>query len=174
MHEFAEWESFYVIVGSGAAALIGLQFVVMTLVAERPLKGSQEASGAFASPTIVHFSAVLLLSALLRAPWRTVTAAAIASGLLGLCGVVYVAIVIRRVRAQAAYKPEFEDWLCHVILPLVSYIILAITPFFEKSRPHEALFVIGAAALILLFASIHNAWDAVAYNVFVTRQRDRD
>jgi hypothetical protein len=34
--EFAEWDSFYVIVGSAAGALIGLQFVVLTLIAERP------------------------------------------------------------------------------------------------------------------------------------------
>src|SRR6058998_2956583 len=36
MSEFAEWDSFYVIVGSAAGALIGLQFVVLTLIAERP------------------------------------------------------------------------------------------------------------------------------------------
>jgi len=30
MRELAEWDSFYVIVGSAAGALIGLQFVVMT------------------------------------------------------------------------------------------------------------------------------------------------
>jgi hypothetical protein len=33
MSEFAEWESFYVIVGGAAAALISLQFVVLTLIA---------------------------------------------------------------------------------------------------------------------------------------------
>ena len=32
MTEFAEWESFYLIVGGAAGALIGLQFVVMTLI----------------------------------------------------------------------------------------------------------------------------------------------
>jgi hypothetical protein len=57
-----------VIVGSAAGALIGLQFVVMTLIAERlPLRAA-EASAAFATPTIVHFGAALLLSALMRAP----------------------------------------------------------------------------------------------------------
>jgi hypothetical protein len=30
------WGNFYVIVGSAAGALIGLQFVVMTLIADRP------------------------------------------------------------------------------------------------------------------------------------------
>jgi hypothetical protein len=34
--ELAEWNSFYVIVGSSAGALIGLQFVVMALIAETP------------------------------------------------------------------------------------------------------------------------------------------
>ena len=33
MAELAGWDSLYVIVGSAAGALIGLQFVVMTLVA---------------------------------------------------------------------------------------------------------------------------------------------
>ena len=36
MPEFNEWESFYVLVGGAAGALIGLQFVVMTLIADRP------------------------------------------------------------------------------------------------------------------------------------------
>ena len=36
MSELAPWDSFCVIVGSAAGALIGLQFVVMTLIAERP------------------------------------------------------------------------------------------------------------------------------------------
>src|SRR5439155_23212976 len=54
MPELAEWESFYVIVGSAAGALIGLQFVVMALIAERPQIASPEAGAAFATPTIVH------------------------------------------------------------------------------------------------------------------------
>jgi hypothetical protein len=75
MHELAEWDSFYVIVGSAAGALIGLQFVVMTLIAERPPLRAADAGAAFATPTIVHFGVALLLSALLRAPWPKVTLA---------------------------------------------------------------------------------------------------
>ncbi len=36
MTAFNEWENFYVIVGSAAGALIGLEFVVVTLLADRP------------------------------------------------------------------------------------------------------------------------------------------
>lgn len=60
MSELAKWDSFYVIVGSAAGALIGLQFVVMTLIAERPRIRVPEAGAAFATPTIVHFGAALL------------------------------------------------------------------------------------------------------------------
>jgi hypothetical protein len=37
MAELAAWDNFYVTVGSAAGALIGLQFVVMTLVERRPM-----------------------------------------------------------------------------------------------------------------------------------------
>ena len=47
MPGFHEWESFYVIVGAAAGALIGLQFVVMTLIAERPHLAAPEAGAAF-------------------------------------------------------------------------------------------------------------------------------
>ncbi len=76
MAELAAWDSFYVIVGSAAGALIGLQFVVMTLVAARPLSRMAEAGAAFATPTIIHFGTALLLSALLRVPWQSIIPAA--------------------------------------------------------------------------------------------------
>jgi hypothetical protein len=84
MSELAEWESFYVIVGSSAGALIGLQFVVMTLIAETPPLRVAEAGAAFATPTIVHFGGALLLSAILSAPWQVITLAAVLWGLTGL------------------------------------------------------------------------------------------
>jgi L-asparagine transporter-like permease len=169
MSELAEWGSFYAIVGSAAGALIGLQFVVMTLVAERPPIRAADAGAAFATPTIIHFCAALLLSALLRAPWQTITIAAALWGLMGFCGIAYAVIVARRMRKQAAYQPQFEDWLFHVVLPLAAYAILALSPFTAPSRTRESLFGVGAAALLLLFVGIHNSWDAVAYHVFVNK-----
>jgi hypothetical protein len=168
MSELAEWESFYVIVGSAAGALIGLQFVVMTLIAERPPLRAAEAGAAFATPTIVHFSAVLLLAAVLRAPWQAITAIAALCGLAGLSGAAYAVIVARRMRLQTAYQPEFEDWLFHALLPFAAYAMLALSAFTARSHTREALFGVGAAVLLLLFIGIHNAWDAVAY--LVSRQ----
>ena len=109
MSQLDRWDSFYVIVGSSAGALIGLQFVVITLIAERPPLRAAEAGATFATPTIVYFSTTLLLSALQRVPWPSIIVAAALWGLIGLTGVVYAIIVGRRMRVQTTYQPEFED-----------------------------------------------------------------
>jgi hypothetical protein len=172
MPEFVEWESFYVIVGAAAGALIGLQFVVLTLIAEGPsIRGAAETSAAFLTPTIVHFSTALLLSAFVRVPWQAISPPAILWGLTGLGGLAYTVIVVRRMRLQAAYKPQFEDWLFHVLLPIGAYTILILSAIAAPSHMHEALLGVGASTLLLLFIGIHNAWDAVAYHVFVTRRK---
>jgi hypothetical protein len=169
MSELAEWESFYVIVGSSAGALIGLQFVVMTLIAEMPPLRVGEAGAAFATPTIVHFGGALLLSALLSAPWEAITLVAALWGLLGVSGAAYTVIVGRRMGRQTVYKPQFEDWLFHILLPLATYALLILSAFVAISNSREALFGAAAAALLLLFIGIHNAWDSVAYLVFVKK-----
>ncbi|HZQ24352.1 MAG TPA: hypothetical protein VFA89_16305 [Terriglobales bacterium] len=172
MTVLAGWENFYVIVGSSAGALIGLQFVVITLIADLPVvRGQAQAGDAFATPTIVHFGSVLLLSAIASAPWHTVGSAAVLWAALGLAGVIYEALVVRRMRMQTLYRPVLEDWLFHAVLPLGAYAAVALSSYAARTHAHEAMFGIAAAALLLLFIGIHNAWDAVTYHVFVSRRR---
>ena len=174
MTELAGWENFYVIVGSSAGALIGLQFVVITLISDMPLAPNQaQAGAAFATPTIVHFSAVLLLAGIVSAPWRGTGSAAALWALLGLTGIVYQVIVVRRMRMQSVYSPQFEDWLFHVLLPFAAYGTLAASAYAARRDAHGAMFGVAAAALLLLFIGIHNAWDAVTYHVFVSRPRKK-
>ena len=157
------WENFYVIVGSSAAALTGLQFVVIALVADSRKKSTISEIDAFGTPTVVHFSAVLLISAILSAPWPTLHGAAVSLGICGLAGVVYSVLVVRRARRQTGYQPVFEDWLFHAILPFVAYGALVATAATVASRPEGSLFWIGGASLLLLFIGIHNSWDTVTY-----------
>jgi hypothetical protein len=46
-------------------------------------------------------------------------------------------------------------------------MVLGVSALAAVSSTRDALFGIGTAALLLLFTSIHNAWDAVAYHVIV-------
>ena len=167
MHEpataLATWESFYVIVGSSAAALTGLQFVVMALIAETRRRSTWNEIDAFGTPTIVHFSGVLLLSAILSAPWPSLAAVGRAYGVCGAAGLIYVGIVIRRARSQTAYTMVTEDWIWHIILPFVAYATLFVDAFPLLGHETISLFLVAAAALLLLFIGIHNAWDTVIY-----------
>ena len=169
------WENFYVIVGSSAGALIGLQFVVMTLIAGRPVnRADAQAGDAFSTPSVVHFAVVLLLSAVVSAPWQGVGAVAVLWGLVGFSGIVYAAVVARRLRVQTVYRPVFEDWLFHVLLPFATYAVLAGSAFAAHTHTRTALFCVAAAALLLLFIGIHNAWDTVTHLVFFEKRGEQE
>jgi hypothetical protein len=166
------WESFYVIVGSTAGALVGLQFVVLTLITEAGLlRGSSETLAAFASPNVVHFCAALLIAAIFSAPWHDMGVPDIAAALIGVGGFIYSVAVLRRARRQRDYKPVLEDWIWHAGLPILAYGSLLVAGFLLARAPEGASFIVGGSALLLVFIGIHNAWDTVTY---VTLERVRE
>jgi len=158
-----EWESFYVIVGSSVAALTGLQFVVMALIAESGRRSTGREISAFGTPTVIHFCAVLLVSAVVSAPWHSLSSVAFALGACGLAGVAYGLVVIGRARRQTDYKPVFEDWLWHIVLPLIAYALILIAAGLLASHSQRLLFLVALATLLLLFVGIHNSWDTITY-----------
>jgi hypothetical protein len=159
----AAWESFYVIVGSSAAALTGLQFVVMALIAEREQRSTMREVSAFGTPTVVHFCAALLVSGILSAPWHRLASVALALGTCAAAGLVYAILVIRRARQQTGYAPVLEDWLWHATFPVLAYGTLLVAALTLAHHPEPSLFVVGAAVILLVFIGIHNAWDTVTY-----------
>ena len=161
----AGWENFYVIVGSSAAALIGLQFVVIALIKDTRARTTSGTISAFGTPTVAHLSGTLLVSAVLSAPWPSLFSVACALTVAGLVGMAYGAKVIVHARAQNGYAPVWEDWLWHIVLPEVAYAAVTIGGLLLPTRTTAALFAIASAALGLLLVAIHNAWDTVTYIV---------
>jgi len=169
--QLAAWQTFFFLIGSSAAALTGLQFVVIALIADSRRKATTREIQAFGTPTIVHFSAVLLLSAMISAPWHSLSRVALVVGLYGAGGFLYTLIVFLRARRLKTYRLVFEDWLWHVGLPLISYALSIAAAFMLQSYAHRSLFIIGFGALMLLFIGIHNAWDAVTYITIELNQK---
>lgn len=159
----AAWENFYVIIGSSAAALTGLQFVVIVLGVQVDTLGDGSGTRAFGTPTVVHFCVALLIAAIVSAPWPTLVSVAVALSLCGGIGFVYMLLVTWHARQQTQYRPVLEDWVWHVVLPLLAYITLLAAALLLWRYPMLALFAIGGTALLLLFVGIHNAWDTVTY-----------
>ena len=144
------WESFYAIIGTAAATLTGLMFVVITLTA-------------FNTPNVVHFCIALLISALLTAPWSGLQTPGLLLGLIGVGGTIYVSIILRRFTHLRNYKPVLEDWAWNVVIPFVCYTALFISAIMFLSNPVLAMFFIGAVSVLFLFVGIHNSWDVVTY-----------
>ena len=165
----AGWESFYVVVGTSAAALTGLQFVVITLATDRRANASTNSTtiDAFATPTIVHFCVALFVSATLSAPWPDLFGAAFMLSLCGIAGVLYSALVVWRATHQTGYKMVAEDWVWHVAFAFLAYTALFGAGLTLRRTPTVSLFVIAGAALLLMYIGIHNAWDTTTY--FVAR-----
>ena len=164
-HPLAAWESFYVIVGTSAAALIGMQFVVMTLADARRMARA-DTIGAFVAPTVAHMSAALIISALMSAPWHTLSPLPTEVMGAGVVGLFYSAIVVvRRARTQHGYTTVWQDWLWYTILPSICYVTLAASAWWINSDTEFALFLIGLSSLALLMIGVHNAWDTVTHIV---------
>ena len=166
------WQNFYVIVGSSGAALIGVQFVVIALVAGMRRRTRADSIGAFATPTVVHLAGAFLVSAVMSAPWPSLFPVAVALATCGFGGLVYCVIVIRRARRQTDYKPVCEDWLWHAVIPCIAYAAVALAALLLSRSTHAATFVVGAAALGLLLVGIHNAWDSVTHLVVIRAARE--
>jgi hypothetical protein len=160
---FSAWESFYVIVGSAGGALTGLQFVVIALLTELRKKRTLDQLDAFATPTIVHFCAVLLIGSMLSAPWESLRSAAVSLGVVGVAGILYTAIIMRRVTRQSGYQLVFEDWLFHTGLPFVAYAAVLTSGLTLIRDTSDATFGVAGASLLLLFIGVHNAWDTVTF-----------
>jgi hypothetical protein len=159
------WDNFYVIVGSSAGALTGLQFVVMALISDLRKPANPDQIGAFGTPTIVHFSMVLTLSAVLSAPWPSLSGPEWILGVAGAVGLIYIGIITFRAARQEGYKPVFEDWLWHTVLPFVSYALLLGGSIMISRGTTLAFFMIATMAMLLLLVGIHNAWDTVTFIV---------
>ena len=175
VQQLTSWSNFFVIVGSASGALIGLQFVVMALSASvgRTVNAAGGALRAYATPTIVHFSAVLLLASLLTMPRHTHGSLAACLIIVAVVGVAYVTWISVEAWRQEAYTPVRSDWAWHTVLPLIAYVGLLIAGTMAGSATAASMYVVGAAALLLLFIGIHNAWDGAIW-MMISARRDAD
>ncbi|MGH8288366.1 MAG: hypothetical protein ACREV7_04960 [Steroidobacteraceae bacterium] len=164
-----DWQSFYVLVGSSAAALTGLSFIVITIAADNDdIAGSASArlSGlrVFITPIAVHFGSALWLSALMSIPGLTVLALEVLLAGTGLAGLMYCAILLRRMLVGLSdYRPFVSDWIWSAVLPLAAYSVLTATGLILPHRSAMSLYGVSGVVLLLVFIGIHNAWDVVVW-----------
>jgi len=158
------WSNFYALTGTSASALTGLMFVVITLVTgEERAPRSPDGISTFSTPTVLHFCAALLVSAILIAPWGSLLFPATLVALTGLYGVVYVLRVSSRARHLETYRPDFEDLCWYTILPLIAHFAMLAGAAMLFAAPAGAPYPIAGGVAFLILIGIRNAWDVVTF-----------
>ena len=169
----ASWTTFYEIVGCSGGALVGLQFVVIALIANTRMRADFGAINAFGTPNVVHFAAALTISAIMSAPWPSMFDISIATALCGIIGLAYSATVFHRAGHQSAYKPVFEDWLFYAILPCAIYTMLIAAAVLLQLSNRAGPLMVAGTALGLLLTGIRNSWDSVTH-IVLSSAKDGD
>jgi hypothetical protein len=165
------WNNYYIVVGSAAAGLTGLTFVVIALAADTR-RANPGGLSAYVAPTIIHFACVLALAAYLCVPGHTLLSLSIGFGALGVFGVLFGAFVARGIlRIAEFYAPVLEDWVWHVSGPELAYAALCLMALLVWHHLAFALYGVALIAAVLLFVGIHNAWD-VAVSISAQRQKE--
>ncbi len=127
------------------------------------MRRSHEGISTFSTPTVLHFGGALLVSAILSAPWRSLTYPAVLLGLAGAYGAAYELLVAYRTKRISTYSADVEDWIWYTVLPFLAYGAILSGALLLLAHPSEALFAFAGGAVALIFVGIHNSWDVVTY-----------
>jgi hypothetical protein len=169
---FENWENFYLIVGSGAGALIGLMFVAATLTAGYASARTEQGAAVFMSPIVFHLGVVLVVGAMATVPDLPVPVIAVALSLLAGAGLIYSSVTLARMfGGNLDNVPDLSDKLFYGFAPVAVYIGLSVAAGATWVMPDGADYGVGAAMLALLLIGIRNAWDLALF--FVLRSRER-
>jgi hypothetical protein len=168
-HQLEAWHDWYLLVGTAAATLTGLMFVVVTLGPQIVARDAESNVRAFVTPTVTLFTTPLLVSVLMLVPGLTPVMLGAALAIVGLCGLVYLIAVgvYTRWRINAL---DAVDRVWYVALPFVGYGIIVAASVAILLHAPPGLPIAAGGTLLLLVIGIHNAWDLVLY--FAQKSRE--
>jgi hypothetical protein len=161
---FESWGEYFFMIGSSAAALIGLMFVVVTLTAGRDREEVERGKHLYTSPIVWHLAVVLVLSGAAIAPTVPSELYGYACGGLALIG---IAMGIRSAFgiARRPGSPDAAgfDTFWYGVAPAIVYVGLAGAALAVLGGARWASTAVAGDLMALLLVSIHAEWDLVTY-----------
>ena len=158
------WGEYFFMIGSSAAALIGLMFIVVTLTAGRDRAEVERGKHLYTSPIVWHLAVVLTLSGAAIAPAVTPRLFGFAAAGLAVLGAgigVRSAVGIAR-RPGDPNSPGF-DMFWYGLAPAIVYLGLGAAALGLLGGEPWGPTAVAAALMALLLVSIHAEWDLVTY-----------
>jgi hypothetical protein len=172
-----DWHDFDLMVGTAAATLVGLMFVAASIGASIYTEKNRPGIQAFISPTVVHFTSVLVVALFALVPTHEWLTLAGLLALVGAAGGIYTAKLWTQLFVRRRFDVDIVDRLFYAAIPLLGYVLLLLAAFFLLRQSEAGLDLLAAAQITLLLAGIRNAWDMmmwIAIRVPTTEVGGRD
>lgn len=160
-----DWHDFDILVGTAAATLVGLMFVAASIGASIFTERNRAAMKAFISPTVVHFTSVLVVAIFAVIPTHEWLTLAGLLALVGLAGGIYSANLWVQLFVRRRFDVDIVDRLFYAAIPLLGYVLLLLAAFFLLRQSEAGLDLLAAGQITLLLAGIRNAWDMMMWIV---------
>jgi|SRR5579862_2211277 len=160
---FEGWDSFYLLIGGAAGALIGLLFIVVTLIRGGDVEMKLRTTGVYMTPTVAHLAMVLVLSALATAPSVSTTVDGAIFVVCALACLGFAARALMMFTIRSVQATHWSDIWAYGVGPLIICIGLAASAATAWVSPARAAWGIAASLLALLALAIRNAWDLVTW-----------
>jgi hypothetical protein len=162
---FEGWDNYFVLLGTAAAGLIGLLFVVVTLTSSFERSRALRAGGIYMTPIAVHFGVVLSISACTLVPRLTLPQLAV---LIAVFTVLGFSASMRTCFGIADFHknadpPHWSDFWGYGAAPAAAYMLLAAGAAGVWRRADWAPYLLAAVLLVLLLVAIRNAWDLLTW-----------
>src|SRR5262249_48622310 len=159
------WHDFDLLIGTAAATLVGLMFVAASIGTSVFTEKDRAAMKAFISPTVVHFSAVLVSAIVSLIPSHDWPALAGLLALVGIPGAVYSANLWLQLFIRCRFNIDIVDRLFYALIPVFGYLLLLLAALVLFRQSPAGLDLLAAAQITLLLAGIRNAWDMMLWIV---------
>jgi hypothetical protein len=158
---FDQWSEFYLLVGSAAAVLIGLIFVVISLMQDRSRSTILTGSRLYMGPIVLGVSFVLVLSAAALCPGIDNRQFAGVTAVVALWGLVRA--LMSTIGIRGLKEVHWTDFWFYGVVPTGIYFALAwVALAFWNDCPWAE---VGVAVVItaMLLAAIRNEWDLITW-----------
>lgn len=160
----AQWHDFYALIGGASATLVALIFVAASIGAEVFTLEHQAGIRSFLSPTVVHFSAVLVMCLLAMIPTQTWAVLGVLQACVGAIGLAYSGWVWRRMLKHGIVASiDTVDRLWYALLPIPAYLLVIAAGVALWKQSRIGLDILASALILLLLIGIRNAWDMTVW-----------
>ena len=163
---FDHWSDFFLLAGSAAAVLIGLIFVVISLLQDRSRSTVLAGSRLYMGPIVLGISFVLTLSAAALTPGVGRCAFAALTGVVAVWGLVrgiMSTVGIQRLSHIDDEAPHWTDLWFYGVFPVAVYSALGLDAIAFWEGWWWAQKGIAAVITVSLLLAIRNEWDLITW-----------